>query len=76
MSGSSWLWSSDPVLDRIVGWKGGTEVYALDLEKLEWEKVEAAKWPKAKAEPVLKDGLKTQRGAAAEAIKKALAGLE
>ncbi|MHC4915505.1 MAG: Kelch domain-containing protein [Planctomycetota bacterium] len=143
--------SYDPVLDRIVGWKGGTDVWVLDLEKLEWEKVEAAaankvtpaapvkngtygrwryipsknayvvvsgvkqnvffyrltkredapipkrfaaalkgkdpavvawvagevaKWPKAKAEPALKDGLKTQSGEAAEAIRKALASLK
>ncbi len=144
--------SYDPVLDRLVGWKGGTEVWTLNLEKLEWERVEAAaankvtpaapvkngtygrwryipsknayvvvsgvkqnvffyrltkraeapiprrfvetlksgkdaavvawvagqiaKWPKAKAEPALKDGLKTQTGEAAEAVRKALSGLK
>ena len=32
----------DPVLDRIVGWVGGAEVYTLDLETLTWEQVPAA----------------------------------
>jgi hypothetical protein len=141
----------DPVLDRFVCWAGGTDVFTLNLEKLEWKKVAAAAgnkatptppckngtfgrwryvpsmnayivvnsvdtnvlfyrlsrreeqpvperfvtalksrdaavvawvagqvalWPKARAEPVLKDGLKAQSGAAAEAIRKELAGLK
>jgi hypothetical protein len=140
----------DPVLDRFVCWNGGTDVFMLNLETFEWQKVpaaagnkatpaapcrngtygrwryipsmnayivvsgidqnvffyrasdratapipkrfiaalkgkdagvvawvagEVAKWPKAKAEPALKAGLEAQTGPAAEAIRKALAGL-
>jgi hypothetical protein len=32
----------DPVIDRIVGWKGGPELFTLDLETLTWETVEPA----------------------------------
>ncbi|MHC4917320.1 MAG: hypothetical protein ACYTGB_17725, partial [Planctomycetota bacterium] len=32
----------DPVLDRIVGWDGGADVFALDLEEKEWKKLAPA----------------------------------
>jgi len=32
----------DPVLDRLVGWGGGADVFLLDLEKMAWKKVEPA----------------------------------
>ena len=30
------------MLDRLVGWKGGAELWTLDLERLVWEKIDAA----------------------------------
>jgi len=32
----------DPVLDKFVGWNGGADVFTLDPDKLEWEKVPPA----------------------------------
>ena len=32
----------DPVLDKLVGWNGGTDVFAMDLETHKWEKVAPA----------------------------------
>ena len=53
-----------------------TALKGKDPAVVAWVAGEVARWPKAKAEPALKDGLKMQNGAAAEAIKQALEGLK
>ena len=46
----------DPVLDKIVGWSGGTNMSALDLEEMKWEKVAPAAGNKVTPTDALQQG--------------------
>jgi len=46
----------DPVLDKLVGWGGGANLFTLDLEKMEWKKVEPAATNKVTPTAALRQG--------------------
>lgn len=49
-------WAYDPVADKMVGWCGGADIYALDLDKMEWTKHEPASENKVTPTPAAKNG--------------------